>query len=151
MTDYQTSSSSPVHPCDHEPIHVPGSIQPHGVLLAARPEDLTVVQAGGDSRSLLGIDPRSVRGASLRALLGEAALARMDSLLANHQPAHRPCFAFQLETNAGALDVAAHASGGLLVLELERSHLPGASQTVDAVQGMAARELHYHARRVAKA
>ena len=63
----------------------------------------------------------------------------MDTLNANPHATHHPCFAFQLQTNAGALDVAAHTSGGLLVLELERSHSPAASEAVDAVHGMAAR------------
>ena len=51
MTESQTYSRSSNAECDREPIHVPGSIQPHGVLLAARPDDLTVVQVGGDTHS----------------------------------------------------------------------------------------------------
>lgn len=30
--------------CDREPIHIPGAIQPHGVLLACRGDAFTVVQ-----------------------------------------------------------------------------------------------------------
>ncbi len=30
--------------CAREPIHIPGSIQPHGVLLAADPSSLRVIQ-----------------------------------------------------------------------------------------------------------
>jgi len=30
--------------CDLEPIHIPASIQPHGVLLVLREPDLTIVQ-----------------------------------------------------------------------------------------------------------
>ena len=29
--------------CDREPIHIPGSIQPHGLLLIADADSLTVV------------------------------------------------------------------------------------------------------------
>ncbi len=32
------------HGCDTEPIHLLGGVQPHGLLLVVRPEDLTVVQ-----------------------------------------------------------------------------------------------------------
>ena len=35
--------------CDREPIHIPGSVQPHGALLAVDPKTLRVVQAGGDT------------------------------------------------------------------------------------------------------
>ncbi|WP_271899140.1 GAF domain-containing protein [Candidatus Phyllobacterium onerii] len=34
--------------CDREPIHIPGSIQPHGVLLVAERESLEIVGAAGD-------------------------------------------------------------------------------------------------------
>ena len=37
--------------CDREPIHIPGSIQPHGVLLAVDPASLKVVQIAGDTRT----------------------------------------------------------------------------------------------------
>jgi hypothetical protein len=40
--------------CDREPIHIPGSIQPHGALLALDPVNLEVVQVAGDVQGLLG-------------------------------------------------------------------------------------------------
>ena len=33
--------------CDREPIHIPGAIQPHGVLLVLREPSLTICQASG--------------------------------------------------------------------------------------------------------
>jgi chemotaxis family two-component system sensor kinase Cph1 len=41
--------------CDREPIHIPGAIQPHGVLLAVD-DNLRVRRAGGDVQALLGYD-----------------------------------------------------------------------------------------------
>ncbi len=35
--------------CDREPIHISGSVQPHGVLLAVDPKALKIIQAGGDT------------------------------------------------------------------------------------------------------
>ena len=35
--------------CDREPIHIPGSIQPDGVLIAFDPETLEIVQIAGSS------------------------------------------------------------------------------------------------------
>lgn len=40
--------------CDREPIHVPGSIQPHGVLFAVHPEGMTVAHVSANVASLLG-------------------------------------------------------------------------------------------------
>ncbi|MFZ4539896.1 hypothetical protein [Propionivibrio sp.] len=41
--------------CDREPIHIPDSIQPHGVLLVVDLKDLVVRQFAGDTRWLLGV------------------------------------------------------------------------------------------------
>ena len=35
--------------CDKEPIHIPGSIQPHGVLIVARREDMRVIYASANT------------------------------------------------------------------------------------------------------
>ena len=35
--------------CDCEPIHIPGSIQPHGILLVIDPNSEVVLQAAGNT------------------------------------------------------------------------------------------------------
>jgi light-regulated signal transduction histidine kinase (bacteriophytochrome) len=35
--------------CEHEPITIPGSVQPHGVLLVLRGTSLTVMQASPEA------------------------------------------------------------------------------------------------------
>src|SRR5262245_62122611 len=55
--------------CDREPIHIPGSIQPHGVLLVVDRPRMVVEQVAGDTRRLLGVDPEKVLGQSLPTLL----------------------------------------------------------------------------------
>jgi diguanylate cyclase (GGDEF)-like protein len=52
--------------CEREPIHIPGSIQPHGVLLVADPADLRVVFASANTASLLGMPAASILGGSLQ-------------------------------------------------------------------------------------
>ena len=42
--------------CDREPIHIPGSIQPHGVMLVADSATLIVRYIAGDAAKMLGID-----------------------------------------------------------------------------------------------
>ena len=41
--------------CEDEPIHVPGAIQPHGVLLAVDPDSLAIAIASANCHDLLGI------------------------------------------------------------------------------------------------
>ena len=57
--------------CDREPIHIPGAIQPHGLLLVAKRRSLEVVGGAGDLERRLA--PEWL-GRSLPDLLGPAAL-----------------------------------------------------------------------------
>ncbi|MGA1409324.1 MAG: ATP-binding protein [Prochlorotrichaceae cyanobacterium] len=43
--------------CDREPIHMPGSIQPHGVLIVVEGEDLVIRQVSQNAEALTGIPP----------------------------------------------------------------------------------------------
>ncbi len=62
--------------CDREPIHIPGAIQPHGLLLVADAATLEIVAGAGDiegrlTRDWLGADLVSVIGQDIRQLLAE--------------------------------------------------------------------------------
>jgi len=66
-----------VSQCDREPIHVPGSIQPHGLLLIATRDDLRVVGGAGHlekqfDQNWLGQDVGALLGESARAALQAA-------------------------------------------------------------------------------
>ncbi len=51
--------------CDREPIHVSGSIQPHGVLMSLDPSNLSVLQVSCNTREMLGLEPESILGKKL--------------------------------------------------------------------------------------
>ncbi|MGE9362522.1 SpoIIE family protein phosphatase [Isoptericola nanjingensis] len=61
--------------CAAEPIHVPGSVQPRGVLLVLR--DDVVVQASATLPELIGPQPADVLGRPLTAVLGAEAVAAL--------------------------------------------------------------------------
>ena len=48
-----TPSQPDLSVCDREPIHIPGSIQPHGILLALAPDNLTISHASANFDRLL--------------------------------------------------------------------------------------------------
>lgn len=107
--------------CDREPIHIPGSIQPHGVLLSLDPERFTILQRAGDVECVLGTT-KDPLGQPLEAIFGEAEVsAAIRGLLADPVPATRPMFAFEtvLRHNTEVLDAIAHVSDDVVVLELE--------------------------------
>lgn len=124
--------------CAREPIQIPGSIQPHGVLLAVDPATLNVVQAGGETEKLLGLPLADLIGQSLRRQLEPAALQRLESLQMRGQILPRPFFVFQTAFGRTPFDVTAHLSGGLLLLELE-PQLDVASDGIEVVQSMLSR------------
>ena len=64
--------------CDLEPIHVPGAIQPHGVLLAVDPDRRVVVQASANAAALFAAAGGGVLGRPLSDLLPPPALADLD-------------------------------------------------------------------------
>lgn len=106
--------------CDREPIHIPGAIQPHGVLLAFSPDGVLAAAS-----------------TNAAALLGEAVPALGERLSASHfggDPQVREVVARAVasEQDAGAaplqhevtlsgrpFDLLVHRSGGLAVAEFE--------------------------------
>src|SRR6056297_306282 len=128
--------------CDREPIHIPGSIQPHGALIAFDPESHEVIQWAGDLEGLLGIGPRDVAGMSLRDLLGPGSSERLEEAIRQSGPRPLPLknYEVEIETRAGAVDAIVHPEGPVLIIEFERamrSH-GGMHSTLFTVQNMLA-------------
>ncbi|MFM7368540.1 MAG: cyanobacterial phytochrome A, partial [Sphaerospermopsis kisseleviana] len=55
--------------CDREPIHIPGCIQSHGVLLALKEPELTIVQISDNTFKMLGMHPHELLNQTLDKLL----------------------------------------------------------------------------------
>lgn len=103
--------------CDSEPIHIPGSIQPHGALLAAIEPELIVVQASVNTGAIFGIEHGAVLGAALSRLLEAPAPDELRRSIA--PPSYHPLNSFPVTIRGRNFDGIVHRSGGLLVLELE--------------------------------
>lgn len=103
---------SDLETCAREPIHIPGAIQPHGALLSLHPADLSVAQASGNVADFLG---QAVRpGQSL-----PAALAPLAERLKTWFSASDPTL--QLRISGSDLQLTAHRSGSLIVVEIEHN------------------------------
>jgi two-component system, chemotaxis family, sensor kinase Cph1 len=121
--------------CDHEPIHVPGSIQPHGIMLVAEQKGLIVRHVAGAIEQRLGIT--NWEGQTLNALIGELA-GRIAALV---QPGSVASFMGQLQAVSGeTIDVSAHLSGPHVIVELEPASedRPDAALVLDGLSGAAA-------------
>src|SRR5687768_11023244 len=73
--------------CDREPIHTPGHVQPHGMLLALDPASLKVVQWSVNALTALGLSVDQLRERPLRELIDSHSFALVEQLVASGTPA----------------------------------------------------------------
>jgi light-regulated signal transduction histidine kinase (bacteriophytochrome) len=105
--------------CDKEPIRTPGSIQPHGFLLALS-DGLAVLQASANLGDWTGCAAEAALGRPLAEVIGEAAALRLAPELAS-ELGQRPFYIGTIATGNGRhFDVLAHRWDGLLLVEFER-------------------------------
>lgn len=108
--------------CGREPIHIPGSIQPHGLLLALKEPELTVLQASANAEELLGIPVEQVLGASLSTLFREGDGDNLAQALRQAKLERTPVYLLNVHPASGhqTLNALAHRFDDVLILELER-------------------------------
>ena len=103
--------------CDREPIHIPGAIQPHGLLLVADPATLKIVGGAGDLETRLAGDWRD---RSLGDLLGQDLGLGEDLGSIRDRLAEGGSITLKPVTAGGeTFDVTAHVSGRHVLVELE--------------------------------
>jgi two-component system, chemotaxis family, sensor kinase Cph1 len=107
--------------CEKEPIHIPGAIQPHYVLLVLEEPELTILQVSNNTQSLLGLPPQELLNRNLAVLAGQA---QTDSLRAHlSQSDLRYINPIKLDIEIGGqastFDGVLHRTNACLVLELE--------------------------------
>jgi two-component system, chemotaxis family, sensor kinase Cph1 len=105
--------------CDREPIHIPGAVQPHGVLLACRnDEQLTLVHVSANVQDVFGREPDALLGQSLLTLFEPASHTFLRSL--RDRASLREVNPRRLQVRGGtAMQAVMHRSADLLVVELE--------------------------------
>ena len=65
--------------CDEEPIHIPGSIQSYGALIAVREDTWQVRQVSENSADVIGIDPQKLlKIDSLKEVLSEESISYLE-------------------------------------------------------------------------
>lgn len=110
-----TLTAAELNSCDRERIHVPSSIQPHGLMLIADPDGLYVRHVAGWVERRLGVTVWPDR--PLSALIGEALHGRIRELV---EDAMVGGFVGELQAPSGeTLSVSAYMSPPYVVVELE--------------------------------
>ncbi len=106
--------------CASEPIHIPGSIQPHGALLVLRGADFSVVQASANCAELFdrGID--ALLGRPISELIESDDREPLASFLSGAEVGFANPFRVGIAAGGHRMDAIAHRVGERVVLELER-------------------------------
>jgi light-regulated signal transduction histidine kinase (bacteriophytochrome) len=105
--------------CAQEPIHIPGSIQPHGALLAFDAQG-RLSHASANAAALLGWQPEFGQALRPTDLEGHAGVhALIAQALDDIQHVDAIPVSAEVRLNGQAFDVVAHAHQGLVICEFE--------------------------------
>jgi light-regulated signal transduction histidine kinase (bacteriophytochrome) len=128
--------------CDREPIHIPGSIQPYGVLLVLERSVGLIEQVAGDTAALLGIEPGGILGQSIASLFDQDTNEFIKSQLDAATEYVAPIVRLAVLTHSGpsTLDLTLHALGSTAILELEpaRRTLSGPGEPIEQLKNLVA-------------
>jgi light-regulated signal transduction histidine kinase (bacteriophytochrome)/CheY-like chemotaxis protein len=107
--------------CDLEPIHIPGLIQPHGVLLALQEPHLKILQVSENTNHFFSIPAELLVGQNLDCLLSQEQVKLITDSLTQDNLAFTHLFEIKNQASKsyelflGMI----HRSHGVLILELE--------------------------------
>lgn len=105
--------------CDREPIHIPGSVQCHGCLIACDPQGGVVQRHSSNAAEMLALTGELI-GRDLADLLGPPAATRIREALARGSDPSSPALLFNVElASGGRFDVSAHVFRGVSLIEFE--------------------------------
>lgn len=104
--------------CDREPIHIPGSIQPYGCLLATDMSGGSVLRHSGNLASMLGIEGE-INGRRLDEVVGDEVAHTLRNALATTDDPARPALRMAVALPAGAFDVSVHRLNDMAIMEFE--------------------------------
>ena len=105
--------------CDKEPIHIPGSVQPHGSLLIIRASDHRITHASQNFSWRGDQQTADLIGKSLSDVLGVESADWLEKRLAASKIDVRPSYLGTLASTNARYEVLAHLSGASILLEFE--------------------------------
>ena len=121
--------------CDKEPIHIPGCIQPHGMLLVLNEPELEIIQVSANAEQFLGRPPAALLGQSIASVLEPSEFMSLAAAVKAKKLDDDPTFLCKIarETcvHAPALNMVLHRTHGVLALELEPARVTSESEYID--------------------
>lgn len=107
--------------CDREPIHIPGSVQPYGCLLACDGSVGMVRRHSINAGAMLGVGSGDINGRRLDDLIGEGPAHDVRNAIAKWGNQQRPglLIDFKVAHSQTAFNVAVHRHKGVNIIEFE--------------------------------
>jgi len=102
--------------CAEEPIHIPGSIQPHGCLLAVSVSDLRIDYCSGNTKDFIGLDYKQLLGKTLDEVFGKKSANSIRNYVVTMGDTSAP---WELELEGKIWQGIIHQSGEQYIIELE--------------------------------
>jgi len=103
--------------CEHEPIHIPGSIQPHGFLLACQGPERRIQFCSGNVSSFTTLRHEQLLSKSLVEIFGDDGMQKIDNYIIHKAGSFAPPLTFEF-LNA-TYNVSIHDNGEATILEFE--------------------------------
>ncbi|MBD2651466.1 histidine kinase dimerization/phospho-acceptor domain-containing protein [Nostoc foliaceum] len=138
ITEFTTSETIDLTNCDREPIHIPGLIQPHGVLLTLSEPKLEILQVSENVDRVLGITVEELLGQQLSRLCSKTKVKEISQYLKyNNLEVFSPlelkihsilASSSNQKSHVQNFRGILHRSDGVLVMELEPSKVTKSQQ-----------------------
>jgi two-component system, chemotaxis family, sensor kinase Cph1 len=107
--------------CDREPIHIPGAIQPHGVLLVLEASTLNIIQVSNNTKELIDRQPEDLLNKPLSDLLDLKQINSIQECLIGDFDNINPLpISIECQKKYLQFDGIIHQFDRLILLELER-------------------------------
>lgn len=121
--------------CDQEAIHIPGLIQPHGVLLVSDITNLEIIQVSSNASELLGCQPQDLLGKPLSNLFNSKQVEAIRQCLGEDFESINPlALSIDIAGKSHKFDGIVHQRHNLVLLELEPKKAQGKPNFVDFYQ-----------------
>ena len=125
-TKWLTPTEVDLTNCEREAIHIPGAIQPHGVLLVLKEPELIILQSSKNTQELLGIDYNEIINHKLNKIIDESQVEKIKYILNNQEQTDiaNPINLLVKTPKKGEIfwDGIIHRRDGFLILELEQKY-----------------------------
>ncbi len=115
-----TSQTVDLTNCDRELIHIPGAIQPHGMLFVLKEPQLEIVQLSNNTIGIIGSHPQDLLNKRLKDLLGSEQVDSIQKCLGeDFECINTLKISIKNQDQILIFDGIIHRSDKLIILELE--------------------------------